>query len=207
VASFTETTTTDSAGAVTSVAVRENWQIRPGSDATRDFLAGERMTGALTVFNGVVYFGSFIPQSTANPCDYGYARLWGLDMFRNNPGLSYDYPRARLDLDGDPLTSSDVVRVTRDLNFNGSDADDGNTVLFGVTIARRMSCNVTATAPDPITGTPRSYVSSSSGGEYRLVLQSAQAGRGATTLNPITWRRLPRPQMPARIDSWASIFE
>ncbi len=208
VGSFTETTTTDSGGAVTSVSIHENWQIRPGIDATRDFFPGERMTGAMTLFNGVLYFGSFVPRSTTNPCDFGYARLWGLDMTRFDPGSTYDYPRARLDLDGDPATASDVVRVTQDLNFNGTTTDDGNTVLFGVAVSRQMSCNVTATAPDPITGMPRTYVSSSSGGEYRLVLQTAQAGRtGSTGLNPVVTRRLPRPQMPARIDSWASIFE
>ncbi|MFO0652770.1 MAG: PilC/PilY family type IV pilus protein [Polyangiales bacterium] len=208
VASFTETTATDSSGAVTSVAVHENWQIRPGTDTTRDFQTGERMTGSMTVFNGVLYFGSFTPRSTMNPCDFGYARLWGLDMTRFDTGTIYDYPKARLDLDGDPLTASDIVRASRDLNFNGTETDDGNSVLFGVAISRRMSCNVTATAPDPITGMPRSYVSSSTGGEYRLVLQTAQAGRtGSTGLNPIVTRRLPRPQMPARVDSWAAIFE
>ncbi len=208
VASFTETTTTDSGGAITSVGVHENWQIRPGIDSSRDFGTGERMTGAMTVFNGVLYFGSFVPRSSTNPCDFGYARLWGLDMTAFTSGTTYDYPRARLDLDGDPVTTADVVRNSRDLNFNGTEADDSNSVLFGVAVSRRMSCNVTATAPDPITGVPRSYVSSSTGGEYRLVLQSAQSGRtGSTGLNPVVTRRLPRPQMPARVDSWAAIFE
>ena len=108
----------------------------------------------------------------------------------------------------DPATTSDIVRSTADLNFNGSPSDDNNTVLFGVTIARRLSCNVTASAPDPLTGVPRSYVASSTGGEYRIVLQTAQSGRGgAGGLNPVVSRRLPRPQMPARVDSWAAIFE
>lgn len=208
VASITETTATDTSGGVTGVSIHENWEIRPGMDTTRDFIAGERLTGAMTLFNNVLYFGSFAPRSTTTPCDFGYARLWGLDMTRVDIGSTYDYPRARLDLDGDPLTLTDIVRVTSDLNFNGTTADDTNTVLFGVTVSRRLSCNVTATAPDPITGMPRSYVSSSSGGEYRLVLQTAQSGRaGSTGLNPVVARRLPRPQMPARVDSWASIFE
>ncbi len=208
VASFTESTTNNSAGIVTGVAVHENWQIRAGLDSTRDFLTGERMTGAMTLFNGVLYFGSFVPRSTTNPCDFGYARLWGLDMTRISAGTTYDYPVARLDIDGDPTTTSDVVRVSRDLNFNGTDSDDGNTVLFGVAVSRRMSCNVTTTATDPITGTPRTFVSSTTGGEYRIVLQTAQAGRGGSAgLNGLVTRRLPRPQMPARVDSWASIFE
>jgi len=208
VASFTETTTADAGGVVTSVGVRQNWEIRPGIDATRDFYAGERLTGAMTLFNGVLYFGTFTPRSSMAACDYGFARLWGVDMTRFDFGSTYDYPRARLDLDGDPATASDVVRATADLNFNGSSSDDNNTVLFGVTVARRLSCNVTASAPDPITGVPRSYVASSTGGEYRIVLQTAQSGRGgAGGLNPVVSRRLPRPQMPARVDSWAAIFE
>jgi len=208
VASFTETTTADGGGVITSVGVRENWEIRPGTDPSRTFHAGERLTGAMTLFNGVLYFGTFTPRSSTSACDYGFARLWGVDMTRSDIGSTYDHPRPRLDLDGDPATTADVVRATADLNFNGSSADDNNTVLFGVTIARRLSCNVTATAPDPITGVPRSYVASSTGGEYRIVLQTAQSGRGgAGGLNPVVARRLPRPQMPARIDSWAAIFE
>ncbi len=208
VASFTETTAADSAGTVTSVGIRENWEIRPGTDNTRDFLSGERMTGAMTLFNGVLYFGSFSPRSSSTPCDFGYARLWGVDLTRADTGTTYDFPRARLDMDGDPSTTADVLRVTSDLNFNGTAADDANSVLFGVTVSRRQSCNVTASAPDPITGVPRTFVSSSSGGEYRIVLQTAQSGRtGSTGLTPTITRRLPRPQMPARLDSWASIFE
>jgi type IV pilus assembly protein PilY1 len=208
VAAFTETTTADSGGIITSVGVRENWEVRPGADTSRDFYAGERLTGALTLFNGVLYFGTFSPRSSMAACDFGFARLWGVDMTRFDVGSGYDYPRARLDLDGDPATTSDIVRVTADLNFNGSPTDDNNTVLFGVTIARRLSCNVTASAPDPLTGVPRSYVASSTGGEYRIVLQTAQSGRGGGAgLNPVVSRALPRPQMPARVDSWAAIFE
>jgi type IV pilus assembly protein PilY1 len=208
-ASITESTASDSSGTLVGVSIHENWQIRPGLDATRNFMPGERMTGAMTMFNGVLYFGSFVPRSTTDPCDYGYARLWGLDMTRSDGGTSYDYPFSRLDMDGDPATTSDLVRNTRDLNFNGdSGTDDINTLLFGVTVSRQMNCNVTASATDPLTGMPRTYVASSTGGEYRLVLQTAQGGRtGTGGVNPVVARRLPRPQMNARIESWAAIFE
>lgn len=209
VASFTESVLTDSSGIAASVQVTPNWEIHPGPQTTdRDFFAGERLTGQLTLFNNVLYFGTFVSQSnTSDPCQIGFARLWGVDMQADDPPGSY-YPKPRLDLDGNATTTADIVRVTRDLNNNGTEMDDGNDLLFGVAVARNATCNLAATALDPITGMPRTYVSSSSGGDYRLVLQVARTSGtvGATQTFTFT-RNIPAPYLPARIDSWATIFE
>lgn len=207
VGSITESTTTDGAGTSVAINIEENWGIRPGSQTTdRDFLAGERLTGSMTLFNNVLYFGTFAPQTGTDPCQMGAARLWGVDLSRNDP-TGTTHPQGRLDRDGDPMTTTDVVRVTRDLNNNGSDIDDANSLLFGVAVARRPNCNVSADVIDPITGSPRTFVSSTTGGEYRLVLQIAQTGMVGGTTTAVFSRSLPAPIIPSRIDSVASVFE
>lgn len=207
VESILESTTTDAAGTSVAINIEENWGIRPGSQTTdRDFFAGERMTGAMTLFNNVLYFGTFTPQPGTDPCQMGIARLWGVDLTANDPTGSV-YPRGRLDRDGDPMTTADVVRVTRDLNNNGSEVDDANSLLFGVAVARRPNCNVSADVIDPVTGAPRTFVSSSTGGDYRLVLQIAQTGMLGGTTTAVFSRSLPAPIIPSRIDSVATVFE
>lgn len=207
VASIVETTQTDLAGTSTGINIEENWGIRPGSQTTdRDFLAGERLTGSMTLFNNVLYFGTFAPRVGTDPCQIGAARLWGVDLTRNDPAGS-TYPQGRLDRDGDPSTTADVVRVTRDLNNNGTETDDANSLLFGVAVARRPNCNVSASVIDPITGTARTFVSSTTGGEYRLVLQIAQTGMAGGSRTATFSRSLPAPIIPSRIDSIATVFE
>lgn len=207
VESIVETTVTDLAGTATGINIEENWGIRPGSQTVdRDFLAGERLTGAMTLFNNVLYFGTFAPRVGTDPCQIGAARLWGVDLTRNDP-LGSTYPQGRLDRDGDPMTTTDVVRVTRDLNNNGTEADDANSLLFGVAVARRPNCNVSASVIDPITGMARTFVSSTTGGEYRLVLQIAQTGMAGGTTTATVARSLPAPIIPSRIDSIATVFE
>lgn len=208
VASITETTTDTLGNPLGEIRVEDVWEMRNGSmPVDQHFYPGERLTGGMTLFNNVLYFGTFVPRSSTDACEIGYARLWGVDMNRAESAYPF-VPVAKLDLDGNPATTTDVVRATRDLNFNGSAADDGNTLLFGVTVARRASCNVTAPSFDPISGTTRTFVQSSTGGDYRIVLQTGRpgtsgGGSGANT----SWRRVPRPVMPARVDSWATVFE
>lgn len=105
------------------------------------------------------------------------------------------------------MTTTDVVRVTRDLNNNGTETDDSNSLLFGVAVARRPNCNVSATVTDPITGMMRTFVSSTTGGEYRLVLQIAQTGMAGGTTTATVARSLPAPIIPSRVDSIATVFE
>lgn len=206
IASVMETTVVDASGTASTIATEENWEIRPGSTTTRDLYAGERMVGAMTLFNNVLYFSTFSPRSGVDPCLYGFSRLWGVDLTRVDPPGSFD-PMGRLDRDGDPTTTADVVRVTADLNNNGTDTDDTNSILFGVTVARRPTCNVSSSAFDPVTGAMRTYTSSSTGGEFRLVLNTSVAGGTGGTHTVTFARNLPPPVIPARVDSWATVFE
>lgn len=208
VAAIVEETTADAAGTVSAITINASWEIHAGSmTATRDFYNGERLTGPMTLFNNVLYFGTFVPRTSTNPCEIGFARLWGIDMYQTDASDQPYTPRARLDLDGDDSTTSDIVRMTADLNRDGSTVDDANSVLFGVTAQRELVCSQTSTTTDPTTGVSRSYVSSSTPGNYYLHLQTGSGSTGVGTIRTITPRRLPTPRVPARIDSWATVFE
>lgn len=206
VASIYEEASLDGAGNASSIEVQAIWEISPNADTSRGFYTGERLTGQLTLFNNILYFGTFSPQSGTDPCDIGFARLWGVDMAKAD-GANSVVPMGRLDLDGNPGTTTDVVRATRDLNNNNNDADDANTILFGVSVARRATCNVTETSPDPLTGLSRTFVSASNGGEYRMFLNIVQTGLSMGTRTTSFSRPLVAPIIPARVDSWATVFE
>ncbi len=206
IASIHENTSMDATGAVTGINIDANWEVRVGSStATQDLWPGERLTGPMTLFNNILYFGTFIPRTTGSPCNDGFARLWGVDMVQTDPSAVGTFvPMPRLDVDGIP---ADDVRVTCDLNNNGTCADDVNSILFGTTVAQQPNCNVTSSTIDPTTGFSRSFVQSSSGGSFALYLQTGHTQTLGTTTSTITSRPIARPIVPARVDAWATVFE
>ena len=50
--------------------VSQNWWLNSTSQG--DPFYGQRLTGPITLFNSVAYFATFLPQSSTNPCDFGY---------------------------------------------------------------------------------------------------------------------------------------
>ncbi|MEI8257176.1 MAG: PilC/PilY family type IV pilus protein, partial [Deltaproteobacteria bacterium] len=205
IATYREAAVTDTAGAVTSVTASNVWQQRYGTDNTNgDLFAGERLTGNLSLFNGNLYFGTFVPANSADSCQLGFSRLWGVDQVQVVGGR----PAARLDLDGDPSTTADVVRVTQDINGNGSITDDANAVLFGVGIVRRPTCVTTTATTDPYLGTPRQFVDGMSGGDFRLVVQTGRGGSsaGGSRTNVVS-RVIPPPITETSVKAWAVVFE
>lgn len=201
--------------ATNPVNVGAQWMLRQNADSTRGLLPGERLTGPMTLFNSVLYFGTFVPANGTDACQLGYSRLWALDQSAIDmgglPGANA-IPVGRLDVDGDPSTMMDIVRVTRDLGGNGTLDDDENSVLFGVGIVRRPACPNVQTTTDPFFGGTRQYVAGMEGGDYRLVIQTGRGGAtgammaGAQRTNVVS-RRLASPQIEVRLDAWATVFE
>lgn len=195
------------------VDVGAQWMLRDNADLNRGLSPGERLTGPMSLFNGVLYFGTFVPANSIDACQLGYSRLWGVDMtetdFGAAPGAGA-IPMGRLDVDGDPSTTMDIVRVTRDLAGNGTLEDDINTVLFGVGIVRRPACPNVQSAPDEFFGGTRAFVAGVEGGDYRLVIQTGRggtAGGGGAQRTNVVSRRLASPQLEVRLDAWATVFE
>ncbi|MFO0557244.1 MAG: PilC/PilY family type IV pilus protein [Polyangiales bacterium] len=198
---------------VNPVDVGAHWILRQNADETKGLLPGERLTGPMSLFNGVLYFGTFVPANSTDACQLGFSRLWALDQTQIDMGAPAGptaLPMGRLDVDGDPSTTMDIVRVTRDLGGNGTLDDDVNSVLFGVGIVRRPACPNVQSAADPFFGGTRQYVAGMEGGDYRLVIQTGRGGGmgmvGGQRTNVVS-RRLAPPQMELRMDSWATVFE
>ncbi|MDP3278297.1 MAG: PilC/PilY family type IV pilus protein [Deltaproteobacteria bacterium] len=204
----------DPANPTNPVDVTTHWMLRNNTNPDRGLLNGERLTGPLSLFNGVLYFGTFVPSSSTDACEFGFSRLWGVDQAQldlTTVAGPNGLPLARLDIDGDPSTTADVVRVTRDLAGNGTLADDVNSVLFGVGVARRPACPSVSSVADPFFGGTRAFVNGIEGGDYRLVIQTGRGGvsaggGGAQRTNVVT-RRLASPSIEVRLESWATVFE
>ncbi|MBL8678343.1 MAG: hypothetical protein JNK05_04215 [Myxococcales bacterium] len=195
------------------VDIGAQWMLRDHADVTRGLSPGERLTGPMSLFNGVLYFGTFVPANSTDACQLGYSRLWGVDQVETDLGAAPSataIPRGRLDIDGDTSTTMDIVRVTRDLAGNGTLDDDANSVLFGVGIVRRPACPNVQTTTDDFFGGTRQFVSGMEGGDYRLVIQTGRGGTpgsaGAQRTNVVS-RRLASPQLEVRLDGWATVFE
>ncbi|MBK8588040.1 MAG: hypothetical protein IPN77_02735 [Sandaracinaceae bacterium] len=98
VVSLTETINVNTTTfAFTGVDMTVNWDILNGpANSPNSLRPGEQVTGPLELFNGVVYFGTFVTDVQANnACSFGYSRLWGVD-YVEHVGSNLHEPVARL---------------------------------------------------------------------------------------------------------------
>jgi len=172
-----------------SFRVSENWAV-PLSD-------GRRVTGPISLFNGVAYFSSFTPTPPGTyQCADGFGSIWGVDYLQNEAGFPVGLPKPMLDPDQNdatPLVSS------RD--------EDPGTMVFGVAVTQTPTCVETATYD--IGGTPQTRITNSSLTQFQLVYQAPKTNEAAPADQaiPVKTIALKPPRPTARIDSWASVVE
>jgi type IV pilus assembly protein PilY1 len=155
---------------------------------------GQRVTGPINIFDGVVYFSTFVPSGEA--CEVGTSRVWGVHYVDHDEEMR---PLAAWDPDG-----------------NGDDdffEQDDTAIIFGVAIGQQPSCDNTSeeVIDDPVFGRYTTFSSSPPGG-FELVVQTGRQIGGATaaTGEPTTRTRrwaLRPPVSSVRVDGWASIVE
>jgi hypothetical protein len=131
-----------------------NWDILNGpANSPNSLRPGEQVTGPLELFNGVVYFGTFVTDVQANnACSFGYSRLWGVD-YVEHVGSNLHEPVARLP----HPTIDDTEMVAFDHTISGFESLQ-NGLLMGVGIAARPRCNSFDEPPgetDPYLGNPQ----------------------------------------------------
>ena len=165
-------------GLLSSIAVHVNWDVIPGSaTAINRLRPGEQITGPLELFNGVVYFGTFVTEEDAtNACAFGYSRLWGIDYIENEGDINSPLPRL-------PHPVTDVDRVNFDPSIPGFEGLD-NALLMGVGVAARPRCTQGLDDPDetdPYVGNQagRYHVTDTSQPQYQLVAQISGTGSGS----------------------------
>lgn len=144
-------------------AVTLNWE--------KKLEVGESVTGPLSLFDQVTYFGTFAAPSGGDACDFGFSRIWGLDYLKADSGK---VPLGRwpdgVDANNQPKY---VSYITQDLE---------SSLVLGVSIAATPLC-VSSTTIDPFSPSqPRMADGAQVGGggfQIRALLSGKRNGDAA----------------------------
>jgi type IV pilus assembly protein PilY1 len=196
-----------------------NWYLgsplNPSSSTTASasgLYPGERVSGPMTVFNGELFFATYVAGQQATSvatCSQGYARIWGMDYqtpWSTEPTNPPAYGGNPLLNDLPPHPTTNIVQFVVPAASTG-ESSIGAAVIPGVSIRASPSCaSATASIPNPMTGGSYNAIGASTPSSFSLFAQLGQAnptGLGSNTLNIA----LNPPIIPLRIDSWAGVFE
>jgi len=186
-----------------------NWEMRvnSGSTGTR-LVASELVTGTMGLFNGTLFFGTFIAITGADACDMGKGRIHAVH-YLNRDGTSPNdggktYP---------PILMNEVATdaSAAAINIAPEDAVD-NLMLMGLGLTQRPSCTVVD--PDqtfdvwgqdltPVTSLadPAIYLVAQGSGDRSatsLLQQRQGSNLGSVEL------RIDKPSTLSRVVSWAT---
>jgi type IV pilus assembly protein PilY1 len=181
--------------------------------ASPAFLPGERVSGPMVVFDGKLYFATYIvpPPSTVT-CVSNVARVWGVDFVKpadtscNDPTTAASCNRAA---GGVPSFLSGTKMETDISPLTTASAPIRTAVIPGLTINATPAC---AGAGTPTTdqyvggGAQHSSPQGMSAGKFQLSAQVGAPGAnglGASSIN----LDVPTPLSPTVIDSWAAVLE
>ncbi|MDP9033341.1 MAG: PilC/PilY family type IV pilus protein [Myxococcota bacterium] len=181
-----------------------NWWLNP---ATATGAAGERVSGPMTVFDGVLYFATYAAAgSGAQTCNSGAARLWGRDFVRpDDPNtLSKGGLRILQPPQGQPQTNPPPIWVQP----SDYDATLVGAVIPGVSIKATPACASlgTSTADSYVAGAQHAPPQDFAAGQYSLFAQIGAKGSGGSNTRTFD-SPVPTPLAPTIIDSWAAVLE
>ncbi len=170
VVSITENLTFDSNGFVSQLEGRLNWEI--------ELDPGEQMTGALELFGGQVYFGTFQAGggTAVDACPFGGSRIFGV-RFLDDPNSAGALV---------PLLEDALGNLTT--NLDSTDVPElANTLLVGLQVAQQPVCTSTqnVTVTDPFGGTATLAMPvASSGRQFKLMahLSGSQSVSGGLSI-------------------------
>jgi type IV pilus assembly protein PilY1 len=168
---------------------KENWFL--------NFDDGKRVTGPIALFDEVLYFATFTPQTGANVCSEGFGSIWGVDFvkFTSTAGGPRPLPRLPQDPNAVPIV------------FVDEQPQAAGTVVFGVAITQQPSCFETASVSDEYVG---NYTQVTTAVPPRFVLKFHTGAQGTPNTGSVTnvdTLVLPIPRNTSIIDSWAAIIE
>jgi type IV pilus assembly protein PilY1 len=163
-------------------------------------ITGERVTGPMSLFDGILYFATGIPGTdTPTVCSQPKYRLFG--MHYTDPATPAPDNGGVAGLPGPPSTNpNDPPPLVQ-----ASDPQDG--VVFGSTLTQTPSCFETQiVASDTAFGSgTRTRMTNITPGPFKLTFQvGARANQQDVPLQEII---LQPPRSVTRISSWAAIFE
>jgi type IV pilus assembly protein PilY1 len=162
------------------------------------FTSGERVSGPMAVFDGVLYFATFAAAEASAICSGGLPKIWGRDFI--TPDDPLDLSKGGLKRLNDPVTPQTPLPTYVDPQFPGK-------IIPGVTINVTPTCaNTSISTDDPyVPGATHYGVSNVNAGSPSLLAQvGGQNGQG----QPQKFTQaLPKPRTPTSVDSWAAVVE
>lgn len=188
-------------------AAEVNWVDTLGCDGScgGDQYAGERVTGPMELFGGIVYFASGIPASAgSSQCTQANHRIWALDYVESEDSQAEE-------ADPDPMSGAAgrwPAASSTDTPPKATSTASG--LVYGVAIQQQPSCSTEVANPtdDPyLSYGTYTATSSVTPGNFFLVYQvGGVAGNtsGEVSTNQV---QLQAPPSTINIDSWAPIFE
>jgi type IV pilus assembly protein PilY1 len=176
--------------------VYPNWYL---SEASGTLNPGERVTGPMTIFDGVAYFATFSPSDpNVDACgNQAGAAVWVVDYKDPKSGDVRPIPRY-LQSPGPPPTFTDRL-------------DQGaGTIIFGVTVAAEPSCTDDTVVTDDYVG-QHTTIAQSVPPQFKILFHTGTSdeppGPPGPPDTPTGQILLPPPTAQAMIDSWASVVE
>jgi type IV pilus assembly protein PilY1 len=181
-----------------------NWWLDPASATNGTGVAGERVSGPMTVFDGVLYFatyGAAAPGSSS--CTSGDGRVWGLDFVKPFDGTT-------------PPSKGGLPRllpVPPNPRFVQPDSTDSQLlgmVIPGVSIKATPACaDLGAPGNDSYVAgashaSPQHFTTPPS--QYSVFTQTGTNALGGYKTKPYSLQ-VPTPVAPTLIDSWAAVLE
>jgi type IV pilus assembly protein PilY1 len=170
IVSITEKLTYDANGFIDDLEGRLNWEI--------DLDPGEQMTGALELFGGQVYFGTFKAGggTAIDACPFGGSRIFGVRYLDDPDNLGDPFPLLQDALGNDTT------------NLDGTDLPAlQNSLLVGLQVAQQPVCTTTqdVSVTDPFDGTTSTIAMpfSSSGRSFKLMAHLSGSGTGVGGLS------------------------
>ncbi len=170
VVSITEKLTFDADGFVSALEGRLNWEI--------ELDPGEQITGAVELFSGLVFFGTFKAggATAVDACPFGGSRIFGLHFL------------------DDPLSPGDLVPFLEDGVGNPTVSLDSadipaleNSLLVGLQVAQLPVCTTTqdVNVTDPFDGTASTVPmpTATSGRQNQLMAHLSGSGPGVDGLS------------------------
>ena len=178
------------------------------------FLAGERVSGPMVVFDGKLYFATYaVPPPSTVTCVSNLARIWGVDFVNpadttcNVPLTAASCNRAEGGIPGFLYQSKIETDITP--NATASNASLRTAVVPGLTINATPACaGAGAATTDQYVGGGAQHMAAQNftAGKFQLSSQlgaPAANGTGTATIN----LSVPTPLSPTVIDSWAAVLE
>ncbi len=200
-----------SSGMTTPYHALVNWYQAFGTNGSTGHLPGERVTGPMAVFNGILYFATYTPPNgTGNTCLEGGPALYAWDFEAaatlGSPGSGAAFLKNGILLDASFTTPPGEINAATLESQYGLTVISNTTVIPGVSIASTPSCTTTSTIPqDAYTGQAHTETTAPIAGTYSLM---ANLGRGHPPAggNLLT-KAIQAPATPTIVDSWAAVSE